>query len=73
MKITIETMKEFNTAINFPPSEEQMTQKDWHPPTRDCIKINVDATFCSTTKIASLGVVARNVEAEVCFSTVTKI
>ena len=70
--IMIETMmKDFNTVVSLPTSEEQMIRTNWHPPCRDCIKINVDATVYSTSKIASLGV-ARNVEAEVCFSIMSK-
>ena len=52
---------------------EHNTREGWFPPPRDCLKINIDAAFCSSSREASLGAVARNTEAEVCFSAVTKL
>ena len=40
---------------------------------RDSIKINVDTSFNFKIKVATLGIVARNGEADVCFSKITKI
>ena len=42
------------------------------PPPSGWIKVNVDAAFCNTTRIATLGVVARNEKSEVGYSAVTK-
>ena len=46
--------------------------KEWIPPSENCVKINVDVTFCSATKEATLGVVARNSIAAIQFSAVSK-
>ena len=42
------------------------------PPPSDHHKISADAGYSSTTRIASLGMVARNMNVEVCFSAVVK-
>ena len=43
------------------------------PPPRCCYKINVDAAFNVASKIASLGVVSKNDEALIDFTTLTKV
>ena len=74
LKQTIENMTKVYMASRILPSvAEHNTREGWFPPPRDCIKINVHAAFCSSSGETSLGVVARNKEAEVCFSTVTKL
>ncbi|XWS46495.1 hypothetical protein CRYUN_Cryun14cG0072100 [Craigia yunnanensis] len=49
------------------------TREIWRPPITDYIKVNVDAAYSRTTGLATLGVVARNEDEEIRFSTVTKI
>ena len=69
MKSLIAIMvSDYKYAVSLPASVEQMTREVWFPPPRDYIKINVDAAFCSTTRIASLGVVSRNMDAKVFLS-----
>ena len=51
-------LKEFWAEASLPTTAGQRIQ----PPDKHYVKINVDAAFCSTTKVVSLGVVARNYE-----------
>ena len=74
IKIIIETVvKDFISVNCVHPPEEQQVWSEWNPPTGDGIKINVDAAFNSTTKIAILGLVARNRQAEICLSRITNL
>ena len=60
-------------AASHPASGDQVTRGGWVPPMMETIKINVDAAFCSMSRVASLGVVARNKDAEFFLSAVTKV
>ncbi|XWS15100.1 hypothetical protein CRYUN_Cryun35bG0065100 [Craigia yunnanensis] len=44
----------------------------WTPPVHDSVKLNVDAAYCSTTKIASLGMIVRDETGAICLSAVMK-
>ncbi|XWS63566.1 hypothetical protein CRYUN_Cryun06bG0111000 [Craigia yunnanensis] len=65
-------VKDFNAAVSVSPVEGLHPCSQWMHPPRGCVKVNVDAAFCNTTRIATLGVVARNEKSEVCYSAVTK-
>ena len=58
--------------MNLPIIAEQVIRREWFPPSRDCYKINVDAAYCSTSRVSNLRAVVRNMRAEVSFSAVTK-
>ena len=64
--------KDFNTAVNRIPLTEKETTREWILSPEDCIKVNVNAAYCNVTKVASLGVIARNIKSKIRFSTMTK-
>ena len=63
----------YSKTMATPDLGEKATRRIWSPPTRDQFKINADVTFSNGIRVVSLGVVVRNMEAEVCISTVTKM
>ena len=59
-------------TVTRTPMNEKETTREWIPPPEDSIKVNVDAAYCNATKVASLGVIARNSRSKIRFSAVTK-
>ena len=66
-------MEDFNASMVMSNVGETINRRPWQPPLRLQHKINVDAAYSTITKEASLGVVVRDMRAEVCLSTVARI
>ena len=53
--------------------DNQNTRAEWQMPLSDTVKMNVDAAFCSVTKVATLGMVFRDCTGSICLAAVKKI
>ena len=65
--------REYHDAIDKNPTEATVNREGWHPPPRGIIKINVDASFTSSTRTTTVGAVARDSDSAVMFSAVSTI
>ena len=67
-------MKEdFNASMVLPNVGKTVNKKPWQPPSGGQHKINVDADYSATAKETFLGMVVRDMRAEVCLSIVTRL
>ena len=64
---------DYNEASVVVSTVIQQNREEWILSPRCCYKINVDAAFNVASKIASLGVVSKNDEALIDFTTLTKV
>ena len=70
---TANRMKEDFLLVSW--SNERTAQSitaRWTPPEQACVKLNVDAAFCSRNKVASLGIIVRNDTGAICLCAIKK-
>ena len=65
--------EDFNASMVMFNVGDTINWRPWQPLLGDQYKINVDAAYSATTKEASLGVVVRDMKAELCLSAVARL
>ena len=71
--IAINRAKEYSETVQGNSTTSHVSKKEWTPPPRNCYKINVDATYNTTTRVARLGAAARDEEVRIGFLAITKV
>ncbi|XWS27613.1 hypothetical protein CRYUN_Cryun26dG0131800 [Craigia yunnanensis] len=65
--------KEFKDSLLSSDVAVQRQAEEWSPPSSNCYKLNVDASYVAATGEAGLRMVIRNADAVVCLSAMTKV
>ena len=70
--MAINKARDYIATVQENSTIDLVTKEEWTPPLRNCYKINVDATYNTTTRVGRLGVVARDEEARIGFLAIIK-